>query len=119
NKVRGPFNVSGPAQIGALYALEDDDFTLASKQHNSKWLKIFADEFTEISALKAYPSIANFILIDFFSTANSQKINQNLLAQGIILREVAGYGLPSFLRLSIGTDEENHIVLDNLKKLLK
>ncbi|MFZ9469788.1 MAG: histidinol-phosphate transaminase [Rickettsiales bacterium] len=119
NKVRGPFNVSGPAQISALYALDDDDFTLASKQHNSKWLKIFADEFKQIANLQAYPSIANFILIDFFSAINAQKINQELLNEGIILREVAGYGLPSFLRLSIGKDEENYIVLDHLKKLLK
>ena len=115
NKARGPFNVSGPAQVSALASLDDDDFTQASKNHNTKWLKTLNEELGAINKIKIHPSIANFILIDFLSEKNCQNINQKLLENSIIFREMKGYGLPSCLRATIGTDEENEIVINNLK----
>ena len=117
NKARGPFNVSGPAQVSALASLDDDDFTQASKNHNTKWLKIFQEELSSINKIKTYPSIANFILIDFLSKENCEKVNQKLLENSIIFREMKSYGLPSCLRVTIGTDEENEIILKNLRKI--
>ncbi len=115
NKVRGPFNVGGPAQVAALAALHDDEFFAASKAHNKKWLKILFQEFAKLDHVKAHPSIANFILLDFGSTESCHEANHKLLENGFILREMAGYGLPNCLRLTIGTEEENLQVLEILK----
>ncbi|MBP7709962.1 MAG: histidinol-phosphate transaminase [Rickettsiales bacterium] len=117
NKIRGPFNVGGPAQFAAVAALQDDDFFVSSKAHNKKWLKFFFAEIAKIAAVKAHPSIANFILLDFGSLENCQKANAKLLENGFILREMAGYGLPNCLRLTIGTEAENLEVLEILKAL--
>lgn len=115
NKVRGPFNVGGPAQFAAVAALEDEEFFNNSRDYNQKWLKIFFEEFGKISQLKAFPSVANFILIDFGSAENCQKNNQKLLENGIILREMDAYGLKNCLRLTIGKEEDNLKVLEILK----
>ena len=115
NKIRGPFNVGGPAQVAAIAALQDDEFFAASKAHNKKWLKILFEEFAKISHIKAHPSIANFILLDFGNVEACQKANQKLLENGFILREMAGYGLPNCLRLTIGIEAENRQVLEILK----
>lgn len=118
NKVRGPFNVGGPAQLAAIAALHDEEFFMASKKHNKKWLKILFEEFAKIPGLTAHPSVANFILLDFGDVANCQRVNQKLLDSGIILREMAGYGLPSCLRMTIGIEQENLLVLEVLKAAL-
>jgi histidinol-phosphate aminotransferase len=115
NKVRGPFNVSGPAQFAAIAALEDEEFFELSKKHNSKWLKIFFDELKNNSQIIAHPSVGNFILLDFGSKENCRKANQALLEQGIIVREMGVYGLENCLRVTIGTDEENSKILNLLK----
>ena len=117
NKSRGPFNVSGPAQVSALASLDDDDFTKASKNHNTKWLKILKEELSSINKIKIHPSIANFILIDFLSNENCEKVNKKLLENFIIFREMKGYGLPTCLRATIGTDQENEIIIENIKKI--
>lgn len=115
NKVRGPFNVGGPAQAAAIAALEDEEFFQLSKDHNSKWRKIFFDELKGNKKIIAYPSQGNFILLDFGSKENSVKANKALLAKGIIIREMDGYGLPHCLRLTIGTAEENMQLLNILQ----
>ncbi len=117
NKVRGPFNVGGPAQVAAVAALEDNDFFEESKAHNKKWLEIFFKELAQNQKIKAHPSIANFVLIDFGDTQSCQEANQQLLENGIIVREMQAYNLPSCLRISIGTDTENEKVLKILKNL--
>jgi len=116
NKVRGPFNVGGPAQFAAVAALKDEKFLTASKDHNRKWLKILFAEFAKLK-IKTHPSIANFILLDFGSLEACKKANEKLLEHGIILREMGGYGLPNCLRMTIGTEEENLHVLKALKEI--
>lgn len=126
NKIRGPFNVGGPAQIAGLAALKDEDFLQKSKAHNSKWLKIFAERFSgnnasnssSQSVFKILPSVANFVLIDFFSEEKCQQVNDFLLENGVILREMKAYKLPTCLRATIGTDEENERVIELLETKL-
>lgn len=115
NKIRGPFNVGGPAQAAAVASLEDEEFLLASKNHNQNWLKIFFDQLAGFNKIKAWPSVGNFILLDFGSLEKCQEANQKLLNERIILREMSGYGLPNCLRATIGTDEENKNLLEVLK----
>ncbi len=117
NKVRGPFNVGGPAQVAAVAALQDEEFFIASKNHNKKWLKIFFDEIVKHPSIKAHPSVTNFILLDFGSAEACQKVNQILLENGIIFREMTAYGLENCLRMTIGKDEENLQVLEILRKI--
>ena len=114
NRARGPFNGSGAAQYAGIAAINDYDFVEKSKIHNKKWLKIFATEFDEMG-IKHYPSVANFILLDFASTTRCLEVNQFLLDNGVILREMSAYNLPSCLRISIGQEGENLIVIDLLK----
>lgn len=115
NKIRGPFNVGGPAQVAAAAALADEDFFQKSKNHNKKWLEVFFTELAGNNKIKAHPSIANFILLDFGSVESCQKANLALLDEGIILREMQAYGLENCLRMTIGTEEENLKVLKILR----
>lgn len=117
NKVRGPFNVGGPAQAAAVAALQDDEFFDASKKHNKKWLKFFFDQLADSKKIKVHPSIANFILLDFGSVEMCEKANQKLLENGIIFRGMSAYGLPNCLRATIGTEEENLLVLEVLQNI--
>ncbi len=115
NKIRGPFNVSGPAQLAAIAALEDEEFFQISKKHNSKWLKIFFEKLQENKKIIANPSVGNFILLDFKSSKNCLRANFALLERGIIIREMTAYGLKNCLRMTIGNDEENKKILNFLQ----
>lgn len=117
NKIRGPFNVGGPAQFTAIAALSDEEFTKKSKAHNTKWLKIFFDELKNNVKVQAHPSIANFILLDFGSVAACDFMNEKLLENGIILRDMKAYHLPTCLRATIGSDGENQKLLEILKNV--
>ncbi len=116
NKSRGPFNVTGPAIEAGIAAILDDDFIAKSVRHNDKWLKILKNELNAIN-IKNYPSVANFILIDFLDIKKCQKVNKLLLDNGVILREMSSYKLPSCLRMTIGTKEENLKVIELLKQI--
>ena len=117
NKIRGPFNVSAAAQAAAIAALEDEEFFIASKNHNKKWLKIFFEKLSKHKKIKLHPSIANFILLDFGSSENCQKANEKILDGGFILREMSAYDLANCLRMTIGTEEENLKILEILKNI--
>ncbi len=117
NKVRGPFNVGGPAQVAAVAALEDQEFFEKSKNHNQKWLQKFFENAAKFNKIKAYPSIANFILFDFGNIQNCQAANEYLLANAIIVRDMQAYHLANCLRISIGTDIENEKVLNCLREI--
>lgn len=117
NKIRGPFNVGGPAQVAGVAALEDEEFLQKSIYHNQKWLDKFFAEISKLNNIKAWPSIANFILLDFGDEEKCKKANEKFLQEGIILREMSGYGLPNCLRATIGDDEENLAVLAVLKAI--
>ncbi len=116
NKSRGPFNVGGPAQAAAVAALEDEEFFKASREHNKKWLRVLSEELAKNPKIKIYPSVANFILLDFGSQDKCQKVNELLLENGVILREMGSYHLPNCLRMTIGTKEENLEVINILSK---
>jgi histidinol-phosphate aminotransferase len=118
NRARGPFNVSGAAQSAGIAAINDEEFLGESKSHNNKWLKIIADELDKIG-IKHYPSVANFVLIDFLSPDKCKQVNQLLLDSGVILREMTSYSLPNCLRMTIGKDEENLLVIKLLNQFTK
>jgi len=117
NKIRGPFNVSSPAQNAAISAINDDEFLELSILHNKKWLKIYEEEFLNATQFNLTKSAANFILIDFLDKQKLVKANQLLAERKIIAREMGAYGLENSLRITIGKDLENKMVIEQLKKI--
>lgn len=117
NRVRGPFNVTGSAQAAGVAAVYDKEFTEQSRVHNKEQVAWLSEQLTDLG-LKLYPSVANFILVDFADEKKAEAVNQYLMSEGIIVRAVANYNLATCLRITIGTVEENQLVVDMLKKFL-
>jgi len=114
NRVRGPFNTSGPAIAAGIAAITDQTHVDRAIAHNEAWLTKLTEAITQIG-LTVTPSVANFLLVHFQDADTAQKADTFLTGRGLILRSVASYGLPQCLRLSVGLDEANQLVIDNLR----
>jgi histidinol-phosphate aminotransferase len=119
NRIRGPFNVNGPAIAAGIAAIEDHAHQERAREHNDRWLAWLAQEFEKLG-LTVTPSVANFLLIHFPETKGrtAKDADSFLTARGLILRQVGAYKLPNALRMSIGTEEANRLVVGALKELL-
>jgi histidinol-phosphate aminotransferase len=108
NRIRGPFNVTAPAIAAGIAAIEDKAHVERSIAHNDEWLPWMTAQVEKLG-LKVTPSVGNFILIHFPEGREGGAIaaDEFLKSKGIIMRRVAGYGLPNALRMTIGTAEEN------------
>ena len=115
NRVRQPFNVNSLALAAACAALDDVEYLVASRRANDAGMAQLEAGFAELG-LSWIPSRCNFIAVDFGCDAGP--INQALLREGVIVRPVAGYGMPTYLRVSIGTEQENARFLEALAKVL-
>jgi len=111
NRVREPFNVNSTAQVAAIAALSDDDHLRDSVEVNTQGYEQLTNGFDSLK-LKYIPSHANFIAVEF---NNAMNIYNNLLKEGVIVRPVEMSG---YLRISIGTADENDHLLSALKKVL-
>jgi histidinol-phosphate aminotransferase len=119
NRIRGPFNVSGAAIAAGVAAIEDIEHQERSREHNTRWLAWLTEEIGKLG-LKVTPSVANFVLIHFPDEKgrSARDADAFLTARGLILRHVAAYKLPNALRLSVGTDEANRLLVAALKEFL-
>jgi histidinol-phosphate aminotransferase len=115
NRVRQPFNVNSLAQAAAIAALADVDFLKRSAALNRDGLKTLAAGFDQLG-LSYIPSYGNFILV---KVGDAKTINEKLLRAGVIVRPVAGYGLPEWLRVSVGLSHENQRFLAALQAIIK
>ena len=115
-----PFSVNTAAQMAAISALEDDDHINFSVEHNSKWKKILNDFFAEVGLI-VYPSQCNFILVEFLESSKfSAKEAYHLLSsKGIIVREMEEYNLPNCLRITIGKEEANLLLIETVNAFKK
>ena len=104
NRVRSPFNVTAPALLAGLAAVEDQDYIAEMRMKNTQE-RVRVTEALQALGLQVIPSQTNFVLVKFGASAASA--NQYLMARGLIVREVGNYGLPEYLRISIGTTDEN------------
>lgn len=114
NRVRQPFNVGSLAQAAAVTALADIDYLQKTVQVNARGYQQLTEGFLLLK-LEFIPSAANFITIDMKKDA--QPVYQELLKRGVIVRPLAVYGLPTHLRVSIGTQAENQFFLAALEKV--
>ncbi len=119
-RLRSPFNVSVPAQVAGLAALEDQEHIAKAKAHNSKWRDIAIQRLRGLG-LKVGETHANFILPEFPAEKGKSAADADayLKSKGIIVRRVDGYGLPNYLRITIGNDEEMERVLEELTVFLE
>ncbi len=115
NRVRQPFNVNTVAQAAAVAALGDEAHLEKGVQNNLAGLQQLAAGFEKLG-LGYIESVANFIAVDTGQRADG--VYRRLLEQGVIVRPIAGYGLPDHLRVSVGLPEENLRLLAALKKAL-
>lgn len=115
NRVRQPFNNNALALIAAEAALADQEHVRESVELNAAE-RLRLPPLLQSMGLKILPSQANFLTIDF--ARNAAPVHQGLLERGIIVRPMASYGLPNFLRVSIGTRSENDRFIDALRDVL-
>jgi histidinol-phosphate aminotransferase len=103
NRVRQPFNVNSLAQAAALAALDDHVHIKKSLENNAGGLKYLFDEITGLG-YECVPTEANFFLI---KVGDGKGVYEALLKKGVIVRPMASYGLPEFIRVTVGLPEEN------------
>ncbi len=115
NRLRQPFNLNLPAQFGALAALQDEDYIRESIEVNQQGMACLERGFADLG-LNWIPSAGNFITVDV--QRDGVEVYQRLLAKGIIVRPIGGYGMPGHLRISIGLPEENRRLLAALAEVL-
>lgn len=119
NRVRGPFNVSQAAQAAGAAAIRDREHIARSAAHNAKWLAWFSAE-VQKAGIEALPSVGNFVLLRFAGgKAQAEAVLAATKRQGILLRGMAGYGLPDCLRVTIGTEEDMRATAEALAEAVR
>lgn len=113
-KIRQPFNINALIQAGALAALYDIEHLRRTHHNNAQGLHYFVREFRQMN-LEFIPSAANFILV---KVGDGQRIFMEMQKRGIITRPMAGYNLPQWIRISVGTSAENARCMAALKEAL-
>jgi histidinol-phosphate aminotransferase len=114
NRVRQPFNVSSVALAAAVAALADEEFVARTADLNRRGMAQITEALAELS-LEWIPSAGNFVA---FHVGDAAAVNHALLRQGVIVRPIAGYGMPEWLRVSIGLPEENARFIAALRQAL-
>ncbi len=104
NRIRGPFNLSGPALKAAHAAVRDTGHTERCRRENAKWREWLAAQLAKVG-VPSDPSECNFILARFGSEDEARACDAALKAKGLIVRMVGGYNLPECLRITIGSEQ--------------
>ena len=116
DKIRQPFNVNYIAQKMAVASLGDERYLEKSLRLNDAGMQFLKSELNKLGIIYLN-TYTNFITIHLGS--KTQEIYEILLSEGVILRPLENYGLPNYLRVTIGTKEENNMFIRKLKKSLK
>jgi histidinol-phosphate aminotransferase len=114
NRVRQPFNVNSIALVAAAAALDDQEFVRRSFDLNQAGMRQITQGLNRLG-LDCIPSFANFISFRINDAAN---VFQRLLQRGVIVRPIASYGMPDYLRVSIGLEVENARFLESLEQTM-
>ena len=114
NRVRQPFNVNALAQVAAVAALDDTEYVAESRRLNSEGMRQLESGLDALS-VNYVRSHGNFVLIEIGDAAT---VNLKLLRQGVIVRPVANYDLPRWLRVTVGLPAENARFLAALEQAI-
>jgi histidinol-phosphate aminotransferase len=119
NRIRGPFNVNAPAMAAGIASMEDAAHQEVARTHNERWLAWLSAEIGKLG-LTVTPSVANFLLIHFPSGKGrtAKEADEFLTARGLILRRLEAYKLPNALRLTVGGEEANRLVVGALTEFM-
>jgi len=115
HRTRQPFNVNSIAQVGALAALEDDEHLRETKRTVDEGRAYVHEQFSKMN-VRFVPGAANFVMVN---VGDGHAIFEKLLRQGIIVRPLKGYNLPEWIRISIGTMEENKKLVAAFKEVMR
>ena len=115
HKTRQPFNVNSIAQVGALAALEDDEHLRDTKRVVDEGRAYLHEQFAKMK-IPFVPGTANFVMV---RVGDGHAVFEKLLRQGIIVRPLKAYNLPEWVRISVGTMEENKKLVAALKKVMR
>ncbi|GEP11938.1 histidinol-phosphate transaminase [Methylobacterium gnaphalii] len=116
NRIRGPFNLSSGSIAAGAAAIADEAHLAAAVAHNTEWLDWLTNEIRALG-YAVTPSVANFLLAHFPDEPGrtAADADAHLTRHGVIVRQVASYGLPNALRVSVGSEEANRAFIDALK----
>jgi histidinol-phosphate aminotransferase len=114
-KVKLPFEPSTPAQAAGIAALADTDFLHRSLELNARGRR-YLQEGIEALGLTVVPSHANFLMTVLPDEESAHHIFEGMLAQGVVVRPLGAFGLGNCLRISTGTDEDNQLCLEALRR---
>jgi histidinol-phosphate aminotransferase len=119
NRMRGPFNVAAPALAAGVAAVEDVGAIDRARAHNERWLGWLSERLTALG-IPLTPSVGNFVLARFpdSPSRNADAAFAFLQSRGILVRQMGGYGLPQYLRITIGTGEEMERVANTLAEFM-
>ena len=116
--VKLPFEPSVLAQAAGIGALSDRDFVHRSLELNARGVALLTASCRRLG-LEVVPSEANFIMVVLDSAQAASRLTQGLLEQGVIIRTLGAFGLPSCVRISVGKDEDNQRCVEAMRKVLK
>jgi histidinol-phosphate aminotransferase len=120
DRIRLPFNTSTAGQAAAIAALADEEFQAASLAHVERWRPWLTQQLGGLG-LEVVPSSANFVLVGFERSGGrvASAAEDFLASRGLIVRGVAGYGLPDHLRVTIGLESHNREVVQAVADFLE
>jgi histidinol-phosphate aminotransferase len=116
HRIRQPFNANRLAQVAGVAALEDDEHLVRSREMVAAGREQLYEAFDELG-VKYVPSEANFVLLHLGREA--APVFEGLMKRGVVVRPMAGWGLPDGLRVSVGTREENEAFIEAFAVVLK
>lgn len=115
HKCRQPFNTNAIAQAGAVAGLADAEHQARTRALNDEGLAFYHHAF-EGMGLEYVPSVANFVLV---KVGDGDRVFGEMLRRGVIVRAMSGYKLPEWVRISVGTREQNERCLATLAEVLR
>ena len=115
NRIRGPFNVNAPAIAAGVASIADTAHIEKARAHNEQWRPWLTEEISKLG-IKVTPSVANFLLLHFPETPGKTAAEADALlsSRGLIMRAVRAYKLPNCLRMTVGSEEANRLVVKTL-----
>lgn len=113
NRIRSPFNVNSAALDAAMAAIKDRDYLTEIIDINRRERARIIDAVSE--HYKPYPAYGNFVMVDFGDPATATAVNNQLMEHGVIVRDISAYGISQCLRISVGSSEENDVLLEALQ----